>query len=436
MGVVLSIIAIVLLVIALTGDDGDDSDSETAAPATSASTTTAAPSITVITPEVPPAPEPTPETVPPAPEPEFPEGFPTPEQWQAFRQCQTGGDYSAVNEAGTNFGAYQFRAATWDELAGRRFPELVGVLPSEASPADQDKMGFALWEERGATPWPDCAYTISDVDQPSQPAAEAEPAPAPAPAVDYDPNALGPAVAPVVANFPSPAQWQAFRNCQTGGDYTVVSPSGTNFGAYQFRAATWDELAGRLFPSLVGVLPSQASPADQDRMAYAFWQENGVARWPGCGFHLEPETAATDAAATAADTIAGGSLIIEPPSLPPITGTSGSAPPADTATAPAASASVSSVSTTPSVPTAQQWENLRQCESWGDYTIVSRNGLYYGAYQFEIRTWDDVASRHAPQLVGTLPSEASPQQQDFLAQKLYDERGWQPWPVCGALHLA
>ena len=78
------------------------------------------------------------------------------------------------------------------------------------------------------------------------------------------------------------------RECQTGGDYTAVSEEGTNYGAYQFRIATWDELAGREYPSLVGVVPSEASPADQDRMAYALWQEFGSSRWPGCRSTIDP----------------------------------------------------------------------------------------------------------------------------------------------------
>ena len=74
-------------------------------------------------------------------------------------------------------------------------------------------------------------------------------------------------------------------------------------------------------------------------------------------------------------------------------------------------------------PTAEQWAELRQCESNGQYGINTGNG-YYGAYQFDIGTWQGVG--------GTgLPSEASPAEQDMRAQLLYDDRGSQPWPVCG-----
>ena len=445
-GVILSLVALGLLIAAIvsTVDDDEPETASTTTVAPDAVTTTEPPAATeptvvVVTPTVPNVPEQEVEaTLPAVPEPEFPPGFPTPEQWADFRDCQTGGDYTAVNPAGTNYGAYQFRIATWDELAARRYPSLVGVVPSEASPEDQDKMGFALWEERGADPWPGCAFTISAAEQPAadQPAADQpsdetpqQPTPttttAPPSSESYDPNALGPILIPVTPNFPTPEQWAAFRDCQTGGDYTAVNPAGTNFGAYQFRIATWDELASRRYPSLVGVLPSVASPRDQDRMGYTFWLENGISSWPDCGGLLAGSGDAsipdTSDESLSGDTLAG----LTPPSFPSITANAQT-----TTTVPQ-----STVQQTSTQPTAIQWANLRQCESLGNYTIVSSNQLYYGAYQFSIATWDDIASRHAPQLVGVLPSAATQAQQDFLAQKLYDERSWRPWPICGARYL-
>jgi hypothetical protein len=75
---------------------------------------------------------------------------------------------------------------------------------------------------------------------------------------------------------------------------------------------------------------------------------------------------------------------------------------------------------------------LRHCESSGDYGAVSWGGTYRGAYQFDQRTWDSVASRWLPRLVGTDPAAAAPSDQDRLARALYDERGWNPWPSCGS----
>lgn len=65
---------------------------------------------------------------------------------------------------------------------------------------------------------------------------------------------------------------------------------------------------------------------------------------------------------------------------------------------------------------------LRSCE--GGYNSWNPAGPYYGAYQFDQRTWNGVTD--APY------GSATPAQQDEAAYKLYLSRGWQPWPVCGA----
>ncbi|MHC0551755.1 transglycosylase family protein [Salinicoccus sp. CNSTN-B1] len=73
----------------------------------------------------------------------------------------------------------------------------------------------------------------------------------------------------------------------------------------------------------------------------------------------------------------------------------------------------------------QNWGALAQCESGGAPGIVSANGLYHGLYQFDVRTWQSVGG-------SGLPSNASAAEQTKRAQILYDQRGSQPWPVCGS----
>lgn len=77
-------------------------------------------------------------------------------------------------------------------------------------------------------------------------------------------------------------------------------------------------------------------------------------------------------------------------------------------------------------PTEQQWHNLRFCESTNNYTAESANGLFYGAYQFEPRTWRTVGGTGNP-------AHAPPEEQDARARLLYSRRGDQPWPrdFCG-----
>lgn len=74
-----------------------------------------------------------------------------------------------------------------------------------------------------------------------------------------------------------------------------------------------------------------------------------------------------------------------------------------------------------------KWAALRRCESGGDYTMNSGNG-FYGAYQFDLQTWQSMG--------GTgLPSDAPPWEQDARARALYAARGAQPWPICGRFLL-
>jgi hypothetical protein len=78
-----------------------------------------------------------------------------------------------------------------------------------------------------------------------------------------------------------------------------------------------------------------------------------------------------------------------------------------------------------------QLHRLRVCESTDNYQALSRAGLYRGAYQFDMRTWNDIASRHFPWLNGVDPAIAEPYWQDAMARALFTERGRLPWPVCG-----
>ena len=266
--------------------------------------------------------------------------FPAGSVWEALRQCESLGDYGFVHPSGRYYGAYQFTVATWDRLARQRYTDLLGVLPSDAAPADQDRMAYYLWTESGSAPWPACSHVFSGdappadgsgdaatgATTPPPPAAgeddsggTASPPPAPdpeaagtdpgeaggsptgdgadgspddgslpaeeLPALDVDPS-LQPAVPPDVPGFPTPEQWAALRHCEATGNYRAVSRNGLYFGAYQFWPDTWDFVAARNCPRLVGVLPSAATPQDQDRMAYRLYEERGAQPWPVCGRHL------------------------------------------------------------------------------------------------------------------------------------------------------
>ena len=92
--------------------------------------------------------------------------------------------------------------------------------------------------------------------------------------------------APSVSGGPTAEHWAALRNCESGGRYDAVSPSGRYRGAYQFSQATWDWVASFANPALVGVDPIAASAADQDAQAQALYDRQGAGPWPHCGAYL------------------------------------------------------------------------------------------------------------------------------------------------------
>ncbi len=62
-------------------------------------------------------------------------------------------------------------------------------------------------------------------------------------------------------------EWlRILRTCEAGGNYQTNTGNGY-YGAYQFSASTWRRIAPKAGRSdLVGILPHQASPGDQDYM--------------------------------------------------------------------------------------------------------------------------------------------------------------------------
>ena len=81
-----------------------------------------------------------------------------PQSTEAFFECirwrESRGNYGAVNSTGTFMGAYQFYQGGWNTFAARiDRHDLVGVPPHHASPADQDAVALAAYNELGSRPW-------------------------------------------------------------------------------------------------------------------------------------------------------------------------------------------------------------------------------------------------------------------------------------------
>jgi uncharacterized protein YabE (DUF348 family) len=79
----------------------------------------------------------------------------------------------------------------------------------------------------------------------------------------------------------------------------------------------------------------------------------------------------------------------------------------------------------PAMMNEAMWDKIAQCESGGNWSINSGNG-YYGGLQFDIQTWiGSGGGAYAPNA-----SLASKAQQIDIANRVYAQRGLQPWG-CG-----
>jgi Transglycosylase-like domain len=152
-----------------------------------------------------------------------------------------------------------------------------------------DTQLISLEEQTSKVASTDAVAVIHRTSQPSTTAAPTRPtvialtsAPTPPPASTS--TSTGPAAPPDTGQV-NPHHNDPFLVCtrarESNGDYSVVSSSGY-YGAYQFAPTTWNVTAshaGRL--DLVGVLPSHASPYDQDQMAWTLYQWQGDGPWGG-----------------------------------------------------------------------------------------------------------------------------------------------------------
>ncbi|MCT9626534.1 transglycosylase family protein [Pseudarthrobacter equi] len=98
-------------------------------------------------------------------------------------------------------------------------------------------------------------------------------------------------------------------------------------------------------------------------------------------------------------------------------------PVAQAAAAPAAGSNTGAAA--PAMMNEAMWDKIAQCESTGNWSINSGNG-YYGGLQFDIRTWIGAGGgAYAPNA-----SLATKAQQIDIANRVYAQRGLQPWG-CG-----
>lgn len=71
-------------------------------------------------------------------------------------------------------------------------------------------------------------------------------------------------------------------------------------------------------------------------------------------------------------------------------------------------------------------DRLAKCESGSNPEIVSRNGRFYGAFQFMVSTWHSLG-------YDGVPTDYSYEVQREAAIKLQDRSGWGQWPTCSRM---
>lgn len=71
---------------------------------------------------------------------------------------------------------------------------------------------------------------------------------------------------------------------------------------------------------------------------------------------------------------------------------------------------------------ADEWDNVAQCESSGNWNTNTGNG-YYGGLQFSQSTWDAYGGKQ----YASRADLATPDQQKAVAKKTLDGQGWGAW---------
>jgi resuscitation-promoting factor RpfB len=73
--------------------------------------------------------------------------------------------------------------------------------------------------------------------------------------------------------------WAALADCESSGNPKAVNPAGPYYGLYQFDVQTWQANGG-------SGIPTDASSAEQTRVANNLYQVRGSSPWPVCGKYL------------------------------------------------------------------------------------------------------------------------------------------------------
>ncbi|MGW0121109.1 transglycosylase family protein [Streptomyces sp. NPDC003327] len=84
---------------------------------------------------------------------------------------------------------------------------------------------------------------------------------------------------------------------------------------------------------------------------------------------------------------------------------------------------------TASAASVETWDKVAQCESGGDWTVISANGLYFGGLQFSASTWNGFGGT----AYAARADLATKKEQILIAEKVFKVQGEGAWPHCGPL---
>lgn len=156
------------------------------------------------------------------------------------------------------------------------------AIDAKLAQAEQQERAAAAASAQAAAP------TASTGDSTTSSTAAPQTSGAPAPTTTTGPPAITPSPPPGYTGTPgvNPHHDDPFLTCvrkrESGGNYSVVNPSGPYLGAYQFLQSTWNVTASHAGRAgLVGVPANLATPYDQDEMAWTLYQWQGKGPWGG-----------------------------------------------------------------------------------------------------------------------------------------------------------
>lgn len=161
------------------------------------------------------------------------------------------------------------------------------TVPETTTTTVDPAVALGAWYD-GLTEAEQLAFRLFTGDEATREAFARWITPPPPPPAPEPVRTTAPAPAPAASTSASTGGGNAYLDCvrnrESRGQYGAVNSSSGAGGAYQFLQSTWNNTAANAGRSdLVGVHPSQASPADQDAMANHLYQWQGASPWAGGG---------------------------------------------------------------------------------------------------------------------------------------------------------